>query len=119
MTTFTERLVGTRAGRVMADAAFARYARRRVRFLDSADPAELQRRTLIRLVRTARDTRFGRDHDFRGVQSVADYQQRVPLREYEAFWRGYWEPAFPQLKGMTWPGRVPYFALSSNSSNHM
>jgi len=117
VTTFTERLVGTRAGRVMADAAFARYARRRVRFLDRVNAAELQRRTLLRLVRTARDTRFGRDHDFRGVRSIADYQQRVPLREYEAFWRGYWEPAFPDLAGVTWPGRVPYFALSSGTTS--
>lgn len=117
MTTLTERIFRTRAGRAMADAAFARYARRRVRFLDRTDAAELQRRTLLKLVRTARDTRFGRDHDFREVRSVADYQQRVPLREYEAFWRDYWEPTFPDVAGVTWPGRVPYFALSSGTTS--
>lgn len=117
MTTFTERLVGTQAGRVVADAAFARYARRRVRFLDTSDPVELQRRTLIRLVRTARDTRFGCDHDFRGIRAVADYQRRVPLREYEAFWRDYWQPNFPNTESVTWPGRVPYFALSSGTTS--
>ncbi len=117
MSTFTERLLRSRAGRVMADAAFARYARRRVRFLDTADAAELQRRTLLRLIHTARDTRFGRDHDFRGVRSVADYQQRVPLREYESFWQNYWQPAFPTIENVTWPGPVPYFATSSGTTS--
>ncbi len=117
MTTFTERLVGSQAGRVMADAAFARYARRRVRFLDTTDAAELQRRTLLRLVRAAGDTRFGRDHDFRRIRTVADYQARVPLRGYEAFWADYWQPTFPNLEGVTWPGSAPYFATSSGTTS--
>jgi hypothetical protein len=117
MSTLTERLVGSKAGRVMADAAFARYARRRVRFLDTADAADLQRRTLLKLVRAARDTRFGRDHDFARIRTVADYQARVPLRGYEAFWADYWQPTFPNLEGVTWPDPVPYFATSSGTSS--
>lgn len=117
MITFSERLIGSKAGRVMADAAFARYARRRVRFLDTADAADLQRRTLLGLVRAAVDTRFGREHDFRQIRTVADYQTRVPLRGYEAFWTDYWQPAFPNLEGVTWPGRVPYFATSSGTTS--
>jgi hypothetical protein len=115
--TLTERLAGSRAGRALADAALVRYARRRVRFLDTKDPAELQRRTLLKLVKHAADTRFGRDHDFRHVRTVGDFQQRVPLRDYEAFWADYWQPAFPNLAGVTWPGRVPYFAESSGTTS--
>lgn len=115
--TLTERLAGTRAGRALADAALVRYARRRVRFLDARDPAELQRRTLLTLVKRAADTRFGRDHDFGRIRTVADFQRRVPLRDYEAFWAHYWRPTFPDLTDVTWPGPVPYFAESSGTTS--
>src|SRR5204863_2116224 len=66
----------------------------------------------------ARATRFGRDHGFGRIRCVADYQQCVPLRDYEAFWGEYLGPSFPHLAGVTWPGRVPYFALSSGTTGH-
>ncbi len=100
-----------------ADFAFGRYARRRARALDRLDATAEQRRTLLRLVRHARATRFGREHDFGRLRSVADYQRRVPLRDYDAFWRDYWRPAFPLLADMTWPGPIPYLALSSGTTS--
>jgi hypothetical protein len=100
-----------------ADAALGLYARRRARALDRLDAAVEQRRTLLRLVRHARHTRFGREHDFHSMRTVADYQRRVPLRDYEAFWQTYWRPAFPQLCDVTWPGLIPYFALSSGTTS--
>jgi hypothetical protein len=100
-----------------ADFAFGRYARRRARALDRLDAAAEQRRTLLRLVRHARATRFGREHDFGRIRAVADYQRRVPLRDYDAFWQTYWQPAFPRLCDVTWPGLIPYFALSSGTTS--
>jgi len=100
-----------------ADFAFARYAPRRARALDRLDAAVEQRHTLLRLVRHARDTRFGREHDFPSMRTVADYQRRVPLRDYDAFWQTYWQPAFPRLCDVTWPGLIPYFALSSGTTS--
>jgi hypothetical protein len=47
---------------------------------------------------------------------VADFQQRVPLRDYDAFWKDYWQPCFPALTDATWPGSVPYLALSSGTT---
>jgi hypothetical protein len=100
-----------------ADFAFGRYARRRARALDRLDAADEQRRTLLRLVRHARHTRFGREHDFGRLRTLADYQRRVPLRDYDAFWQAYWQPAFPRLADVTWPGPIPYFALSSGTTS--
>ena len=99
-----------------ADFAFGRYARRRARSLDRLDVAGEQRRTLLRLVRHAQATHFGREHDFGRIRTVADYQRRVPLRDYDAFWQEYWHPAFPLLQDTTWPGLIPYFALSSGTT---
>jgi hypothetical protein len=100
-----------------ADFAFGRYAQRRARALDRLDAADEQRRTLLRLVRHARRTQFGQEHDFPRIRTVADYQRRVPLRDYDAFWQAYWQPPFPRLSDVTWPGLIPYFALSSGTTS--
>lgn len=109
-------LAGSGIVRRMTDAAFARYAHRRVRQLDRMDVAAVQQDALLRLVRRAADTRFGRDHDFAGVGSVADFRQRVPVRDYEAYWSEYWKAAYPRLQGVTWPDAIPYYALSSGTT---
>ena len=70
----------------------------------------------MELLRRAAPTRFGRDHGFAGIRSVADFQQRVPLRSYEDFWTEYWQPGFPRLDNCTWPGTVPYFARTSGTT---
>jgi hypothetical protein len=41
----------------------------------------------------------------------------VPLRRYEDFWSAYWQPAFPNLVDVSWPGRIPFFAESSGTSS--
>src|SRR5207302_2739768 len=73
--------------------------------------------TLLRLVRFARRTQFGRDHAFERIRTIDDYQRRVPLRDYESFWTNYWRDAFPRLQGVTWPDSIPYFALSSGTTS--
>jgi len=92
------------------------YARRRLRQLARMDPKRAQRRVLSALVRKARGTAFGRDHDFSGIRSLDDFRARVPLRDYDAFWESYWRPDFPRLAGCTWPGPVPWLAVSSGTT---
>src|SRR5579872_482947 len=99
-----------------ASSIFNGYARWRVSRLHSQDPSDAQRATLGRLIHRARDTKFGRQHDFRKIGTVEDYQRAVPLRTYESFWQDYWRDAFPVMNGVTWPGRIPYFAFSSGTS---
>jgi hypothetical protein len=111
-----DRLAGNSLVRRAADAAFGCYARWRAGRLDRRPAGALQEDGLLRLVRRAADTRFGRDHGFSAVRTVADYRRQVPLRDYEAFWQEYWRPAFPHLTNATWPGRVPYLALSSGTT---
>ncbi|MDR3516094.1 MAG: GH3 auxin-responsive promoter family protein [Azospirillaceae bacterium] len=93
------------------------YARRRLRRLDRMDPVAAQQDQLLRLVRRAAPTRFGRDHGFDRIASVADFQAAVPLRSYEQLWSDYWQAAFPRLHDLTWPGLVPYFAVSSGTTS--
>ena len=92
------------------------YARRRLRHLAAMDPQETQRRVLSSLIRRACRTKFGRDHEFSTAWSLDDYRSRVPLRDYDAFWEAYWRAPFPRLSDCTWPGLIPWFALSSGTA---
>lgn len=100
-----------------ADRGLVWYARRRVGQVDRLRVERIQERILARLVARAADTAFGREHRFDCISSVADFQARVPLRDYEAFWDRYWRRPFPHLQGVTWPDPIPYFALSSGTTS--
>ncbi|MBC4016806.1 GH3 auxin-responsive promoter family protein [Siccirubricoccus deserti] len=91
--------------------------RRRIAVLRRQDAAAAQASLLRRLLRRAAGTRFGARHGFAGLRDVASYQARVPLGDYESFWRDWWQPAYPLLRNVTWPGRMPYFALSSGTTS--
>ena len=93
------------------------YAKRRLARLAALDPVEEQEKQLLGLVRRAGLTRFGRAHDFGTIRSVGDFQRRVPLRRYEDFWRDWWQPAYPKLVDVTWPGAMPFFAASSGTTS--
>jgi len=110
-------LAGNRLMRRFADAGLVRYAHRRTLALDRMDIAAVQERTLFRLLRKARNTQFARDHEFHRIKTIADYQARVPLREYEDFWKQYWGAVYPKLDGTTWPEKIPYYALSSGTTS--
>jgi hypothetical protein len=99
-------LVGSRLVRRLTDTLFRGRARRHVATLDHLDVARSQLRTLRGLVHQAHATRFGRDHDFCRIRTADDFRRLVPLRTPADFWRDYWQPAFPDLGGTTWPGPI-------------
>jgi hypothetical protein len=110
-------LAETRLARSVVDTIFRGRARRRMFELDQPALERSQNRTLLGLVHHARRTRFGRDHDFPRIRTTSDFQRLVPLRTPAELWREYWQPAFPNLAGATWPGPIPYLAISSAQEN--
>jgi len=92
------------------------YSQWRGWHLNMQRTAETQERELLSLVSRAASTRFGRDHHFAFIRSVQDFQNRVPLRSYEDLWNLYWKAEFPELKDCTWPGTIPYFALTAGTT---
>jgi hypothetical protein len=102
-------LDGTPVGRI--------YARQRLATLAREDSVLAQQQQLLSLVGKAAHTRFGREHGFDTIRTVDEFQRRVPLRRYEAMWERYWKPPFPDLVDCSWPGKIPYFALSSGTTS--
>jgi hypothetical protein len=111
-------LAGTRLVRSVADAVLHGAARRHVAELDQLAPARSQARVLLDLVRRARGTRFGREHDFDRIRSVGDFRRLVPLRRLADFWRTYWGPPAPGLDDRTWPGPVTHVASTPPGAAH-
>jgi hypothetical protein len=99
-------LADARLARQVTEAVYGAHSRRHLARFDQLAPARCQLRTLLRLLHQARNTRFGRDHDFRRVGTVADFRRLVPLRTPADLWRAYHQPAGPHLDGTTWPGPV-------------
>lgn len=84
--------------------------------LSALDPLRTQRRTLRRLTSFASTTLFGRDHGFAGIRSVDDFRRRVPVRTYEALWDEYLRDRYPIFEDLAWPGRIPFLALTSGTT---
>ncbi|HEX9080401.1 MAG TPA: GH3 auxin-responsive promoter family protein, partial [Desulfuromonadaceae bacterium] len=93
------------------------------RFL-AQDPLASQRRIFRDLIRQARGTSFGRDHDFGRLSSLPfpealdHFRSWVPIRTYQEFWDDYFRAGLGiapdggtrlRLEDATWPGRVRMF----------
>jgi hypothetical protein len=89
-----------------------------LRRLDRArrDPVGVQRACLEELVRHGRGTAFGHEHRFEEIRSLADFQRRVPVRDYDAF-----QPYIDRLRAgerhVLWDQDVRWFARSSGTSS--
>ena len=92
-------------------------AARRSYILASHDHASIQEDQLLQLVRKAAHTKFGRDHDFRSIRSVDDFQKRVRPRTYTEMWDEYWKSAYPNFDNISWPTPIKFFAVSSGTSS--
>ncbi|MGE3819856.1 MAG: GH3 auxin-responsive promoter family protein [Isosphaeraceae bacterium] len=111
-----DRIAGHPVVRSQVNRAFRLHAARRTAALATADPVRLQRSGLLRLLKVAAATRFGRDHSFAALRSVRDFQNAVPLRTYEALWNDYLKDAYPVFQDLTWPGLIPYLSLTSGTT---
>jgi len=93
------------------------YGSRRRRQLEGIwrDPAGVQERALLRLTAAARDTEFGLGHGFGGIRSVAEYQARVPVRDYGEL-RRWLERAAAGEESVAWPGRCRDWVKTSGTT---
>lgn len=82
----------------------------------SARPKETQQKVLTNLLETAKNTRFGVDHDFANIKDQADFADKVPIRDYEAL-RSYVDAVVEGQADVLWPGKPLYFAKTSGTTS--
>lgn len=71
---------------------------------------------LLSLVSTAQKTLFGREHDFENVHSVKDFQDRVPVADYEDL-KPYIERVKKGQANILWTETPEYFAKTSGTTS--
>ncbi|CAI8835585.1 GH3 auxin-responsive promoter family protein [Chryseobacterium sp. IT-36CA2] len=71
---------------------------------------------LLSLVNTAQKTLFGREHDFENIHSVKEFQDRVPVADYEDL-KPYIERVKKGQANILWTDTPEYFAKTSGTTS--
>ena len=79
-------------------------------------PAETQQRWFRRLVTGGKDTAFGRDHHLDEVQTVDEFRQAVPIRDYEGL-KPYVDRILTGESDVLWTGKPLYLAKTSGTTS--
>ncbi|SHE70245.1 GH3 auxin-responsive promoter family protein [Chryseobacterium vrystaatense] len=75
-----------------------------------------QEALLLSLVKTAQKTLFGREHDFENIHSVKEFQERVPVADYEDL-KPYIERVKKGQANILWTDTPEYFAKTSGTTS--
>ena len=79
-------------------------------------PHEVQEEIFKKLLRTAKNTEFGKKHGFESIDSLDKFQERVPVHQYETLFP-YIERRMKGEQNLLWPTDVKWFAKSSGTTN--
>lgn len=79
-------------------------------------PAEIQEYWFRKLLDSAQNTEFGRNHYFKDIRTQADFREAVPVRDYEAL-KPYVEKVTHGEPDILWPGKPLYFAKTSGTTS--
>jgi hypothetical protein len=78
-------------------------------------PCDVQRDGLMKLLREASETWYGKKYGFADIQSIEQFQERVPLTSYEKL-----QPLIQKVmsgeENLLWPSEVKWFAKSSGTT---
>ena len=80
------------------------------------NPHQAQKNTLKKLLTRAQNTQFGRDHGFASIKSYKEFQEKVPIRDYEGL-RPYVDKIIAGEEDVLWPGRPLYFSKTSGTTS--
>ena len=82
----------------------------------SSNPVETQQKVLADLIRQAKETQFGKDHNFDSIKTFSDFAQNVPIRDYEEL-KPYVDRVVKGEENILWKGKPIYFAKTSGTTS--
>lgn len=94
---------------------FASYVQRQIR-RNMNHAVEDQKQLLQNLIKTASQTQFGNEHDFKALNSHTEFSQAVPVRDYEGF-KEYINKIKEGKHNVLWKGQPIYFAKTSGTTS--
>lgn len=79
-------------------------------------PHDVQLDTFTNLIETAKDTEWGKKYDYKSINTVTQFQEKIPLQNYEDI-----KPIVDRLRdgetNLLWPGEIKWFAKSSGTTS--
>lgn len=82
----------------------------------ASNPIETQQKVFESLIAQAKDTAFGKDHNFNQIKDFKDFAKQVPVRDYEAL-RNYIDRVVAGESNVLWQGLPIYFAKTSGTTS--
>lgn len=80
------------------------------------NPVATQEKVLASLLKSAAQTKFGKEHHFSSIKSHTDFAQNVPVRDYEGL-KPYVDLVVNGEENILWPGKPLYFAKTSGTTS--
>ena len=84
------------------------------------EPEKEQGKVLRQLLQKAKDTAFGQHYKFQDILASDDirkaFSEQVPYFDYNKIHREWWSKLHEGQQNVTWPGKPPYYALSSGTT---
>ncbi|PKV48761.1 GH3 auxin-responsive promoter [Aquimarina sp. MAR_2010_214] len=94
---------------------FARRIRKKINKWAS-NPIKTQEQVFASLIEQAKNTAFGKDHNFQHIKTYSDFAQNVPIRDYEEL-KSYINRVVAGENDILWPGKPLYFAKTSGTTS--
>ena len=77
---------------------------------------KVQNTVLLSLIKQAKNTKFGKDHNFSEIKNYSDWKNNVPVRDYEEL-KVYVKDIIDGKRDVLWPGRPLYFCKTSGTTS--
>lgn len=94
---------------------FAKQVRKRV-YKWANNPVKTQDKVFKKLISKAKNTAFGKDHNFTSIKTYEDFKAKVKVSDYEGL-RSYVDRVVAGEKDVLWKGKPIYFAKTSGTTS--
>ena len=82
----------------------------------ATNPVIAQEKVFKELLTSAKETQFGKDHDFANIKTFQEFVKQVPIRDYEQL-KPYVDRVVKGEENILWKGKPLYFAKTSGTTS--
>src|SRR3978361_1947117 len=79
-------------------------------------PNEVQKEWFEQLISEAENTEWGKKYDYKSIDDLADFKERVPIQNYDTL-KPYIERMLKGEQNVLWPTEIRWFAKSSGTTS--
>lgn len=84
--------------------------------LYAVQAGEIQHKVLMKLLKKAESTEWGKKYDYKSIKNYAQFKERVPVQVYDDV-KPYVKRLMEGERNLIWPSDIKWFAKSSGTTN--